>query len=232
MIDLRLGDCLDVMRSLPEGSVDLVVTSPPYNLGNPGGTEWKRLETGYTDHSDNMPHDDYVTWQRQCLNEMMRLIPDTGAIFYNHKWRIQNGLLDNRQEIVSGFPVRQMIVWARHGGFNFTQTFFVPTYEVIYLIAKPEFKLAPKANGYGDVWRIEQSYKDEHPASFPLGLPMRCIESTSAKVILDPFMGSGTTGLAARRLNRDFIGIEKSAVYFEMAQKRVGAEVVQKALFD
>jgi len=73
-----------------------------------------------------------------------------------------------------------------------------------------------------------------HSAVFPVGLPSWFIKlfSRPGDVVLDPFLGSGTTGVAAKRLNRDFIGIEQSAVYFEMAQKRVGAEVVQKALFE
>jgi site-specific DNA-methyltransferase (adenine-specific) len=72
---------------------------------------------------------------------MMRLIPNTGAIFYNHKWHVQNGVLQDRQNIVAGFPVRQIIIWQRKGGLNFNPGYFVPTYEVIYLIAKKTFAL-------------------------------------------------------------------------------------------
>jgi len=243
MMDLRLGDCLEHMRTLETGSIDLVVTSPPYNLRNTTGggmafegksVIFKRppgLTRGYEDHSDDMPHAEYVAWQRDCLAEMMRLIPDTGAIFYNHKWRVQAGLLQDRHDIVEGFPVRQIIIWARGGGQNFNDCFYLPTYEVIYLIAKKDFRLSPKTNGVGDVWTFAQEQNSDHPAPFPLQLPYRCISSTSAKTVLDPFMGSGTTGLAARQLDRDFIGIEKSLKYFEMAQKRLTTEVVQKSLW-
>lgn len=238
-MDLRLGDCLDVMRATPDASVDLIVTSPPYNLRNTtgggmnyiGGIMDHPLINGYDGHSDDMPHDEYVAWQRDCLTEMLRLIPDTGAIFYNHKWRVQAGLLQDRADIVNGFPVRQVIIWNRKGGHNFNPAFFLPSYEVIYLIAKKDFKLCPKACNVGDIWTFNQENNSDHPAPFPLALPYRCISSTSAQTILDPFMGSGTTGLAARQLNRNFIGIEKSAKYFEMAQKRLSVEVVQRELF-
>ena len=123
---------------------------------------------GYLNHNDDMPHEEYVAWQRECLSEMLRLIPETGAIFYNHKWRVQKGLLQDRQDIVSGFPVRQIIIWRRKGGINFNPGYFLPTYEVIYLIAKKRFKLAPKANALGDVWEIGQDLKNSHPAPFPL----------------------------------------------------------------
>ena len=106
---------------------------------------------------------------------MLRITKETGAVFYNHKWRIVEGILNDRREIVEGFPVRQIIIWQRTGGYNFNPTYFLPTYEVIYLIAKPGFKLRKKANAKGDVWRIEQSYDTGHPASFPLELPRRCI---------------------------------------------------------
>ena len=237
-ITLHNGDCLDVMRSLPDASVDLVVTSPPYNLRNTtgggmgyiGGIMDHPLNNGYDSHDDNMPHADYVQWQRDCLTEMMRLIPDAGAIFYNHKWRVQDGLLQDRHDITDGFPVRQIIIWNRRGGHNFNSSFFLPTYEVIYLIAKKSFKLVATMNRAGDIWEFGPEIGSNHPAPFPLQLPLRCIQSTNAKTVLDPFSGSGTTGLACRCLDRDYIGIEKSPLCHEMAQKRLSQEVVQKAL--
>src|SRR3990167_10717068 len=115
---------------------------------------------------------------------MLRLIPEDGAIFYNHKWRVQGGLLQDRQDIVSGFPVRQIIIWKRKGGINFNAGYFLPTYEVIYMIAKKNFKLASKANALGDVWEISQEFKNEHPAPFPVELTNRIISSSLADVVL------------------------------------------------
>ncbi|MCL2053730.1 MAG: site-specific DNA-methyltransferase [Oscillospiraceae bacterium] len=225
------GDSLDIMRTIPDGSIDIVVTSPPYNLKNSTGNgmkdgrggKWKNAElvNGYADYDDNMPHELYVEWQRKCLTEMFRVIPDNGAIFYNHKWRVQNGLLQDRQDIVEGFPVRQIIIWRRSGGINFNAGYFLPTYEVIYLIAKPKFKLVSKANAYGDVWEFPQEMKNEHPAPFPVSLIDRIISSTFANTVLDPFMGSGTTAIAALNNKRDYIGIELSSKYCKMATSRI-----------
>lgn len=225
------GDCLKVMKKIPKEAVGLVITSPPYNLKNSSGNgmkdgrggKWSNaaLLDGYSHHNDSMPHDKYVDWQRKCLKEMMRVISEDGAIFYNHKWRVQRGLLQDRQDIVSGFPVRQIIIWKRSGGINFNAGYFLPTYEVIYLIAKKKFKLAPKANAQGDVWEFNQDLKNKHPAPFPLKLVDRIISSTKAKIILDPFMGSGTTALAAKMNNRKFIGIDISPQYNKMAKKRL-----------
>lgn len=158
-----LGDCLDVMKQIPDGSIDLVITSPPYNLKNSTGNgmkdgrggKWSNaaLINGYDNYDDNMPYDEYVVWQRNCLAEMLRIIPDHGAIFYNHKWRVQAGLLQDRQEIVAG----------------------------------------------------------------PVALIDRIVESTTAKTVLDPFMGSGTTAIAARKNKRDYVGIELSPDYVNLA---------------
>jgi modification methylase len=230
------GDTVDVLKKIPDSSIDLVVTSPPYNLKNSTGNgmkdgrggKWKNaaLVNGYANYNDNMPHDKYVQWQKDCLTEMYRVIKDDGAIFYNHKWRVQAGLLQNRTDIISDFPVRQIIIWKRKGGINFNPGYFLPTYEVIYLIAKPKFKLAPKANSHGDVWEFKQEMKNEHPAPFPVALIDRIITSTNAQVILDPFMGSGTTAIAALGNDRSFIGIDISPEYCEMAEKRIEKNLI------
>ncbi|HTR18771.1 MAG TPA: site-specific DNA-methyltransferase [Candidatus Paceibacterota bacterium] len=234
------GDALEVLRQIPDGSVDLVVTSPPYNLKNSTGNGMKdgrggkwanaALQKGYSHHDDCMPHGEYVKWQRDCLIEMLRILPEDGAIFYNHKWRVQDGLLQDRQDIVGGLPVRQIIIWKRAGGLNFNQGYFLPTYEVIYLIAKPKFKLAAKANALGDVWEVTQEMRNEHPAAFPTKLIDRIISSTNAKIVLDPFMGSGTTAISAINFDRHYIGIDLSPEYCRMAQKRIKSHRMQKKL--
>jgi site-specific DNA-methyltransferase (adenine-specific) len=232
------GDAVKTMKKLPDGSIDLIVTSPPYNLKNSTGNGMKdgrggkwanaALQNGYSHHDDAMPHNEYVDWQRACLTEMLRLIPENGAIFYNHKWRVQGGLLQDRQDILSGFPVRQVLIWRRKGGFNFNPGYFLPTYEVIYLITKPKFKLREKANRHGDIWEFTQDMKNPHPASFPVPLIDRIIESTDAKVVLDPFMGSGTTAISAISQNIDYIGIDLSPEYCKMAKDRIN-EYIKKA---
>ena len=229
----HVGDTIEIMNKMPAGSVDLIVTSPPYNLRNSTGNGMKngsggkwsnaKLLEGYDTTTDDLPHDVYVEWQKNALTAMMRLLPENGAIFYNHKWRVQGGLLQNRHDIVGDFPVRQIIIWQRSGGINFNPGYFLPTYEVIYLICKPDFKLADKANAVGDVWSIPQENSNPHPASFPVELAQRCIQSTNAKVVLDPFMGSGSTAIAAEILGRDWIGIDISKDYVKMANERIAA---------
>ena len=238
------GDCLDVMRAMDAESFKAVITSPPYNLRNTTGgffsrkdkgSRWHRskLRTGhgYSTHDDAMPHDDYVAWQRECLTEMMRVLRPDGAIFYIHKWRTQGGLLQDRSDIVDGFPVRQIVIWERPGGVNHNIAFFLPTYEVIYVIAKPEFRLLPGENKHGTVWRFAPAAQNPHPAPFPLSLPLRLLASIGPGPVLDPFMGSGTTAVAAERLQREWAGAETAADYCQMALERLDVEARQQRLF-
>lgn len=228
---IHCGDVIEVMRRMEPESIKAIVTSPPYNIKNSTGNglkdgrggKWKNaaLIDAYDTYDDAMEHSDYVAWQRACLTEMMRVLRPDGAIFYNHKWRVQGGLLQDRHDIVEGFPVRQIIIWQRNGGINFNAGYFLPTYEVIYLIAKPDFKLAPKANAMGDIWKIPQEKKNDHPAPFPVELAARCIDAVGEGPILDPFLGSGTTAIAAEQRGFPWVGIDISAKYCEMAKRRI-----------
>ena len=219
------ADCVKIMDEMPAGCIDLIVTSPPYNMRSKGEENKhknkKQHMEQYDGYSDDLPKDVYVKWQRRCINSMLRVLKPTGAIFYNHKWRIRDLLLDDRHEIVSGFPLRQIIIWARAGGPNFNNSFFNQTYEVVYLIAGYKFKLKQQFVKYGDIWYIPQDLENPHPAPFPVELPLRCIRSNDAEIILDPFAGSGTTLLAAEMEGRKWIGIEQSEKYVTMATERI-----------
>lgn len=228
--EIYQGDCLKVMKQMPSRSVDLIVTSPPYNLGlkRRGGmknTLWPnaKLADGYRSYDDAMPQGDYVEWLGDVLNEGWRLLADDGAIFMNHKPRIQKGKLWTPLDLKHDLPVRQIVVWDRGSGMNFNRSFFTPSCEWIVIYAKPNFRFAdgklPR-----DVWQIPPERQNDHPAPFPVELPLKAIEHTSAKVVLDPFVGSGTTGVAALRCGRKFIGIELDEQYAANAVARIDAE--------
>ncbi|ANA85279.1 DNA methylase [Gordonia phage BritBrat] len=238
LVTLYHGDCLDVLPSL--SGVDLIVTSPPYNLGvNAGGGfgHYKNGQTrggqakwggtnkdgiNYADHDDAMPPAVYTQWQRDVLTACWGTLRDTGAIFYNHKPRVQASTLWMPLELNPGLPLRQIIVWARAGGMNYAPTHYVPTHEWIMVLAKPAFRLKSKgASGLGDVWRVNQQPNPEHPAPFPIGIPARAIETTDPALVLDPFSGSGTTLHAAADAGVRAIGIEKSERYCELTAKRL-----------
>lgn len=229
------GDCLKVMRSMPDKCIDVIITSPPYNLLNSTGNglkkntncgKWKNaaIKDGYNQYDDNMPYELYVEWQKECVAEMLRIIRDNGAIFYNNKNRVQNGLIQDRGEIVRNFPLRQIITWKRSGAINFNAGYFLPTTEQIYLICRKHFKLAKGANKFTDVWEITQEMNNPHPAPFPEELIDRIVQSTTGNLILDPFSGSGTTAVSTLKYGRQFIMIEQSQAYCELSKARINGE--------
>jgi len=249
---LILGDCLEVLPTIPRASVDLVITSPPYNLGNTtgggfpslghydpaggytkrgGGGKWRRaseaggIGLGYGAHSDNMPHEEYVAWQKAVLYECWMTTNSHSAIFYNHKPRVLGGVLVTPLSYLPdelSSRVRQIVIWQRAGGINFSSAFYLPTHEWIVVIASPEWRLKSKgASGVGDVWYVPQEASHDHPCPFPLEIPATILETTAGQVVLDPFTGSGTTGVACIKAERQFIGIEREEKYFDIACRRI-----------
>lgn len=214
-------DILVGLKNIPTESIDIIVTSPPYNN-----------ETAYAGHNDFMAIEKYVDWQKECISEMMRVLHPNGAIFYNFKQRIRQGKLSFMfYEIIKRFPVRQLITWKRPSGLNHQRRFFCPLSEQIAVIAKPDFAILQDATKMGDVWEFpfETNTKNnnQHPTPFPLELPRRCIAATGARIVLDPFMGSGTTAIAAKEAGAHWIGFDNSAFYVEMSRKRYAEYISQ-----
>lgn len=228
---LYLGDCRNVLPTLASNSAGVCVTSPPYNLGEGmedkgglrvghAGSKWgdRKLRDGYGEYADNLPYPEYVQWQRETLEQLWRIC--SGAIFYNHKPRIVKRSV--RLPFFADLPLRQIIIWDRASGFNAMSGAFAPMHEWILLYAKLDWSLRNKAASMlGDVWRFPPTADPEHPASFPLDLPVRALSACCDNVVIDPFMGSGTTGVAAIQMGRKFIGIEREPKYFEIACRRI-----------
>lgn len=244
-VTLYHGDCRELLPGLT--GVDLIFTSPPYNLGvttgggfghwkdgqrHGGNQKWAAAMhdgdgVAYDRHDDAMPYREYEAWQRSCLAMMWATLSDCGAIFYNHKPRVQAKTLWLPLALNPDLPVRQIIVWARAGGMNFAPTHYCPTHEWIMIFAKPRFRLNDRgASGVGDVWRVQQEANPDHPAPFPKGLPARTIETTRPALVLDPFAGTGTTLRAAADVGVKAIGIEISERYCEIAARRLSQQVM------
>jgi site-specific DNA-methyltransferase (adenine-specific) len=245
---LILGDCREVLPTI--GQFDAIITSPPYNMGvsagggfaskfirnhghyaadggyrkRGGGGKWTGgdLADGYGSHDDKMERAAYEEWQRAILMLCWECLTEDGAIFYNHKPRAQRCEVWLPLALNPGLPLRQIVIWARAGGINFAPTHYVPTHEWLMIFAKPEFRLRDKAaSGVGDVWQISQESATEHPAPFPVELPLRVLETVSAGTVLDPFMGSASTALACIRRGRRFTGIEIEPRWFDLSRRRI-----------
>ncbi len=241
---LYLGDCQEVLPDLGV-CADIAVMSPPYNMGlvpggngrgmyKPGATnKAARFRDGYGLHDDAMAQADYDAWQRDILARTFWAV--RSAVFYNHRPRVEHGRLRVPLSFDYGeVPLRQIIIWDRGTGIDVNLRAFCTRQEWVMLFAHPNFRLVDHAaSGRGDVWRLGMEHERlEHPAPFPISLPYTAIEASGAQTVLDPFMGSGSTGIAAARLGRAFVGIELEPRWFDLACRRIADAYKQPRLFN
>lgn len=230
MNKLILGDCLEKLKDIEDNSVDCIVTSPPYNKG--GTSNGKHDNHGiwtkhihYDTYDDNLSEEEYEDWQISIINECVRVLKPSGSLFYNHKvrrWGSQahfpNWVFNTNGKFY------QMIIWDRGQVCDMNQHYLYPNTELIFWITKDKPKVFKKNSQLqNEVWRINPTDSKIHPASFPEQLVENCLLLTTSEkdLVLDPFMGSGTTGIVSTKLNRDFIGIELSENYFKISCDRI-----------
>lgn len=249
MIRLLNADILNAdFSGLPP--INLVVTSPPYNVG---------IE--YDEHEDTMTYEDYLKWSEKWIKKLYDQMAEDGRICINIPFSAtpvhlnkKKGAEDINYPVAAdftticqhvGFKYYRSIIWQKLGS-NKTcwgswrsarAPFVIDPNECILVCYKGAWKRKEKGEStisgrdfmlyIKNLWTMQPETKSEHPAAFPPELPKRCIQLFSYKndVICDPFMGSGTTGDVAARLERNFIGVEMSSEYFGWAKERIeGAE--------
>lgn len=225
------GDCMQVMSEFESDSVDTIITSPPYNKKglsgkrNVGNNIWKKFNIDYDSYNDCMKEEDYREWQISFINECFRVLKPKGSLFYNHKIRRANNkahfptwVFDTKLDLY------QMIIWDRLNFCDVRKDYLYPNTELVFWLTKGKpIVYKDQAKFQKEVWQISPSTSNPHPAPFPNALANNCIMLTTKEddLVLDPFMGSGTTGIECVKNNRRFIGIELSESYFDLARKRV-----------
>lgn len=252
MVDAKIdqileGECVEVMKTLPDESIDLVFADPPYNLQL--GGDLHRPDNSKVDAVDNDwdqigGFDDYDLFTWGWLEQARRVLKPNGAIWvigsYHNIFRV-GGILQD-----AGFWVLNDIIWRKSNPMpNFKGTRFTNAHETLIWAAKtkdgkPTFNYAAmKALNDGVQMRSDWTLpicsggerlkdaegKKAHPTQKPESLLHRVLLSTTnpGDVVLDPFFGTGTTGAAAKRLGRHFIGIERDPTYADVARDRLEA---------
>jgi modification methylase len=231
MEELILGDCLEVMKTIESNTISCIVTSPPYNkkglIGKvkPGNQVWKKFNIDYDSYGDDLSESEYQEWMIDVLNEMYRIIKPDGSIFFNHKGRRHKNKLHLPTDFISRskLNVYQLIIWNRLSSPNIRKDVLLPCTEHIYWLTKSKPKVfkdnLPK-EFHSEVWSINPERNANHPAPFPQRLVENCILLTTEEndLVLDPYLGSGTTAIVSKKLNRRFIGIEIDEKYMEMTK--------------
>ena len=178
-------------------------------------------------YEDNMPEEEYQKWQIEVLQECFRILKHDGSLFYNHKNRIRGGVQISPYEwiFLTDFTIKQEIVWF-NGSQNFDKCRFYPMTERIYWLTKSSKTKMVNTINHHDVFGVKewkpQGTKNEFKRAFPVELPQDIISCfPNANIVLDPFMGSGSTGVACVNTGRKFIGMELDPGYFEIAKNRI-----------
>ncbi|PKQ70227.1 DNA-methyltransferase [Raineya orbicola] len=239
-IQLFNDDCINVLKDLPEKSIDLIFADPPYNLSGENylTTQNGKIAKLYKGDWDIIQ--DIDAFNFKWISECIRVLSDTGTIWVS-------GTLHNHPSV--GVTLKKLGLWIINDIIWFkpnatpllANNRLAPATELIWLASKTKkyyfnYELAKQLNGgkqMKNLWIINaEKHKTIHKTEKPESLLQRIIllGSQEGKTVLDPFLGSGTTGVVAKRLHRNFIGIEIDKKYFEIASKRIIDEVVAQEL--
>ena len=219
MIDLMQGDCLELMKDIPNGSIDMILTDPPYGMSYQSGRRTASPQFEKIKGDGNV-----MGWLPNVLDEMDRVLKEDTAVYMFASW---HNIDIFKSEFEKRFKLKNIIVWNKNNhGSGDLKASYAPKYELILYGHKGRSlfrgKRLPDVQDYRKVPGKEML----HPTEKPIDMLEVFIRNNSDPNcnILDPFMGSGTTGLACKNLKRNFIGMELDREYFEIAKKRI-AEV-------
>jgi site-specific DNA-methyltransferase (adenine-specific)/modification methylase len=239
-ITIYNGDCREVMAQLPDGSCGLTVTSPPYNMRTRirNGEYTTREKTEhfskkYKHFGDDLSPQEYYEFHSHAIREMMRI---SGLVFWNIQ--IVTGSKEAVFRMIGDFAkeIKDVIVWDKgHGQPAMHDSVINKAAELILIFEKDATAGRAFSKSFfprgemPDIWRMKRGDNtDSHGATFPLHLAQRAINGWSApgETILDPFMGTGTSLIAARNEGRKAVGIEISEEYCELAVKGLAQQVL------
>lgn len=254
LMTLYNGDCFDLIKEIPDNSVELIITSPPYCM-----------KKAYENPSDDI--NTFKNLHIKIFNDLYRILKPGGSICWQVGYHVSNAsvipldflvyeIFTSKNDIIQ-FPLilRNRIIWTFGHGLNSTQRFSGRHETILWFTKGNEYNFDidsvripqkypgkryykgdhkgelsgnPLGKNPSDVWDIpnvkaNHIEKTEHPCQFPVAIPQRLIRALTSKnsIVLDPFMGSGTTALAAFIEERRFIGAELQKDYYKIALKRI-----------
>lgn len=224
-VELWCGDCLEYMRDLADGCVDAVITDPPYGIAYQSARRIDKLQ-----RFDVLQGDTELDFA--WLSEAHRILTANGSLFVFCRWDTQEQF---RAAISKFFNVKSQVIWDRGvHGLGDLNAQYAPCHDVAWFATKGKFSFPngrPKS-----VYRVDRLPANEllHPTQKPLSLMRVIINDLTVpgNTVFDPFMGSGTTGVACVQTGRRFLGCEISEQYFEIAKRRIEAAQMQPRLFE
>ena len=237
-------NCLQTLKRFDDNSIDIVITSPPYNMnlrirnGNYCSRQIvKEFSTKYEGFDDNLPIDEFYELHSSIIRELLRV---SSIVFYNIQ--IVTGSKRAFFKIIGEFSeqLKDIVIWDKGVGQPAMSPGVLNRQSELILIFEKENPISRKFSKYnfergtlGDIWNVSRGKKIDksHGAVFPEKLVSTILVNFSKEgdIVYDPFMGSGTTAVVSQKLNRKWLGSELSSNYCELIQKRIYE--VQSGLF-
>lgn len=213
MSDIRLlnGDCLELMKDIPDESVDMILTDPPYGMNFQSGHRKEKHK--------KIKNDNNLQWLEEFIDLSYKKLKDNGVLYCfcsYHKIDVFKSVIEKK------FKFKNILVWEKNNtSMGDLKGDFAPKIEFVLFATKGRPLIRGKRDA--NIFKFNRTKNSLHPTQKPVDLLEYLIEKFSDEnmMVLDPFMGSGSTGVACKNTNRDFIGIELDEEYFNIAKERI-----------
>ena len=205
------GDCLEVMKTLEAGSVDMILTDPPYGMSFRSNYRKKKYR--------GIKSDTTLDWLDIFASECFRVAKNNTAHYVFCSF---HNIDKFKRAFENQFKVKNILIWEKNNtSMGDLAGDFAPKYEMILFLHKGRRTINGKRDA--NILKFSKTGNNYHPTQKPVDMCEYLLAKFSdvGNTVLDPFMGSGTVGVACKNLNRDFIGIELDKTYFEIAKKRI-----------
>ena len=228
-------DCLNILPKIESESIDCIITDCPYHIVNGGANGKKNQMSGLISHSNELTRQGKIFEYNeigfsQWLPEIYRIAKDNSHVYIMVNARNLKGLQQAAES--SGFVFQNLLIWDK--GNSLPNKYYMNSYELILMLRKGRAKNINNM-GTSNILRVPNIVGNKrHPTEKPVELMKILIENSTNKgdVVLDPFMGVGSTCIAAKETEREFIGIEIDTKYYDIAAERLKRETAQMNIFD
>ena len=224
--NLYLGDSLSLMKELPDGAVDLVITDPPFAIDfraarNNYHRTGSRVMEGYRE----IAPEDYLAFTTEWIGQAFRVLRPTGSLYVFSGWNRLRDVLQALDE--TGFSTINHLIWKYQFGVFTKKRYVTSHYHILFAAKDPKNYTFHKVEHYPeDVWVVNREYwtgKQKTPTKLPRELVKKILRFSSSPgdIVFDPFIGSGTVAVAAREMGRHYLGFEIVEKYIELARERL-----------
>ncbi len=223
---IHLGDAFTLLPRVPDGSVDLIVTDPPFAIGfSPNRENYNRTAGNVLEGYREIPAVGYNEFTARWIIEAHRVLSPSGSLYVFSGWNRLRDILEGLDN--AGFTTINHLIWKYQFGVFTKRKYVTSHYHILFAVKNAKNYTFHKVEHYPeDVWTISREYwkgRKKTPTKLPLALVRKILSFSSdpGDLVLDPFLGSGTVAVVSREMGRDYLGFEIVPEYFEFVRDRL-----------